>query len=149
MSAHAARLAVIEARIGELTEAIAAGGLPEQEERVLRQERQDLERERRKLRRSMQPDGGKEERDLSVFASWFKGTEGRGYEQANWDLLDEAARRDLRPLLARIAELERTIIDELWRVLQGGPSEERSRRAAWLAEWERLVEECRRVHGPR
>jgi len=148
MSAGAARLATIEARIGELLGAIKAGGLPEPEEQALRQERLDLERERRRLLRSMQPDGGKEEMELSLFSSWYKGTECWGYQQANWDSLDEAARRDLAPHLARIAELERMIIDDLWLVLQAGPSEERSRRAAWLAEWERLVEECKRAHHP-
>ena len=148
MSAGAARLATIEARIGELLGAIKAGGLPEPEEQALRQERLDLERERRRLRSSMQPDGGKEERALSVFSSWYKGTECWGYQQANWGSLDEAARRELAPRLARVAELERMIIDDLWLVLQAGPSEERARRAAWLAEWERLVEECDRAHRP-
>src|SRR4051812_28606332 len=124
MSADEARLAAIAARIEELLGAIAAGGLPEPEEQDLPQERLDLERERRRLRLRMQPEGGREETALSVFSPGYKGTECWGSQQANWGSLDEAARRDLRPRLERIAELERRIIDDLWLVLQAGPSAE-------------------------
>ncbi len=81
MNADAAGLLAIEARCEEIASAIDKGGLPKPEEQALRQERMDLERERRKLLRALQPDGGKQARALSVFASWYKQTEGWGYVQ--------------------------------------------------------------------
>jgi len=136
------RLVRIAARIRELTEERAKLGPSDPKENDLWQEQKLLEQEERKLRRRLQPDGGKLETRLVSFSLGVKWSDGHPYVFEGLEKLDAETRARVLPKLQRIDELQRMILDDLGRVIRAGPSPERDRRGALLDEWEALVKEC-------